>query len=167
MPPSYALRALVALAAGWAMGDCVLFAAALLLWSAHLHGGWQIAGDDRAHAWLRVVAQGIGLIALGAALAAHTVAVYLGAWTGQNGMPWLAALFVLLLGLPGPSPAPVPWMRHATVVLALLAVLAPPLASIGWTPCAFAAATVLFAWGYGVYQLGPLARELAVPWRSR
>lgn len=164
---SYATRAVVALAAGWAMGDCVLFAASLLLWSAHLQRELADTADDRAHAWLRVVAQGVVLIGLGVVLAAHTLAVFLGAWTGQNAQPWLSAALVLLLGLPSVTPAAPAALHRALLALALIAALAPPLASVAWAPCAFAALAVVLACGHGIYQIGPVARGLAVPWRAR
>ena len=164
---SHATRAGVALAAGFAMGDCVLFAASVLLWSAHLQRDLGAAARDRSRAWLRVVAQGLVSIGLGFALAAHTLAVFLGAWTGQNAQPWLAAALVLLLGLPGEAMAVSLALQRGLLALALVAALAPALVALAWTPCAFAAIVVLFAWGHGLYQVGPLARELAAPWWSR
>lgn len=167
MKINLATRALAALAAGWALGDCVLFATSLLLWTAHLQTSPAIAEADRTRAWLHVIGQGLALIALGVALAAHTLAVFLGLWTDQNSSPWVSSALVLLFGVLGVR-AGVPRSVHACLVaLALLAALSPPLAGIGWAPCAFAALTTLLAFAQAGYRLGPLSRELAAPWSSR
>jgi len=167
MKINLATRALAALAAGWALGDCVLFAAALLLWTAHLQSSPAIVEADRSRAWLHAIGQGLALIALGGALAGHTLAVFLGLWTGQNETPWVGAALVVLFGVIGVKTGIARSVHTALAALALLAALSPPLAGAGWAPCAFAALTVVLAFVQAGYQLGPLSRELAAPWNSR
>jgi hypothetical protein len=166
--PSLAARALAAVAAGFALGDCVLLAGGLLLWTAHLHGSLDAdAGDDRTHTWLRCIGQGLVLVALGLALAANTLAIVLGLYGEQaNTHPWLAGALLLALALPRPHAQP-PALQRALLLLALIAVFAPPLAGIGWAPCAFAALAALLALGHGGYRLGPLARRLSMPGHLR
>lgn len=167
MKINLATRALAALAAGWALGDCVLFATALLLWIAHLQTSPAIAEADRTRAWLHVIGQGLALIALGVALAAHTLAVFLGLWTYQNATPWVSSAMVVLFGLVGVHAGISRSVHAGLIALALLAALAPTLAGIVWAPCAFAALASLFAFAQAGYRLGPLSRELAAPWNSR
>lgn len=163
---SLATRALAALAAGFALGDCVLFAASLLLWTAHLQQDLNATDADRARIWLRCVVQGVVLIALGTALAVHTTAVFLALWTDQNGQPWVSAAFVLLLAFAGKPAQPV--VVHRTVVaVALIAALAPAMTGMLWAPCAFAIATAMLAIGSGGYNLGPMARQVATPGKWR
>jgi len=163
---SLATRAIAALVVGLALRDCVLLAASVLLWTGHLQQSLTATGLDRARIWLRCVAQGAVLVALGLALAIHTAAVFLVMWSDHNGQPWLAALIVLLLAFAG-RPAQ-PLVVHRTVLaVALFAALAPALTGLLWMPCAFAIATALLAMGSGGYQLGPMARELATPGKWR
>ncbi len=163
---SLATRAIAALVAGLALRDCVLLAASVLLWTGHLQQGMTAAGTDRTKIWLRCIAQGAVLVALGLALAIHTAAVFLVMWSDHNGQPWLAASIVLLLAFTGEPAQPV--AAHRTVIaVALAAALAPALTGILWAPCAFAIATALLAIGSGGYHLGPMARQVATPekWR--
>jgi len=163
---SLATRAIAALVAGLALRDCVLLAASVLLWTGHLQQSLTTTSLDRARIWLRCVAQGAVLVALGLALAIHTAAVFLVMWSDHNGQPWLAALIVLLLAFAG-RPAQ-PLVVHRTVLaVALFAALAPALAGLLWMPCAFAIATALLAMGSGGYQLGPMARQVATPGKWR
>jgi hypothetical protein len=169
MPLGLAARAVAALVAGVLLGDCVLLAGGLLLWTAHLHGLLNAdSGADRTHTWLRCVGQGAALIALGLALAANTLAVVLGLWGERmNTHPWFAAAILLLLALPA-VPAPARRSLHrALLLLALLALLAPSLAGAAWAPCVFAGGVALFALGNGGYRLGPMARRLAEPGHLR
>lgn len=165
-----AALAVAAVVAGLALGDCVLLAGGLLLWTAHLHGLLNAdPGADRTHTWLRCVGQGAALIGLGLALAANTLAVMLGLWgEPMNAHPWLAGAILLLLAFAGgPALRQPAALRHALLLLAVVALLAPPLAGIGWAPCAFAALVALIALGHGGYRLGPMARRLAEPGHLR
>jgi hypothetical protein len=163
---SLATRAIAALVAGLALRDCVLLAASVLLWTGHLQQSLAAVEPDRTKLWLRCIAQGAVLVALGLALAIHTAAVFLVMWSDHNGQPWLSAGLVLLLAFAG-GPAQ-PRVVHRTVVaVALLAALAPAITGLLWTPCAFAIATALLAIGNGGYQLGPMAREVATPGKWR
>jgi hypothetical protein len=155
-----ATRPLAALAAGVALGDCVLLGTSLLLATAQAESALD-RSPDRSRAWLRCVTQGGWLFAVGAARAANTVAVVLHLWPGMNTQPVLAAVVMLLLafvGAPGPRR---PALDGGWVALALAALLAPPLVGIPWTPCAFAAVAAGIALAEGAYRLGPLARRLA------
>jgi hypothetical protein len=163
---NFATRAVIALVAGLALRDCVLLASSVLLWTAHLHQDLQAAGSDRAKVWVRCVAQGAVLIALGLALAIHTAAVFLVMWPDHNGQPWMAALIVLLLGFAGGPMRPV--VLHRTVLaVAVVAALAPALTGTFWAPCAFATATALLVIASGGYRLGPMARQVSTPERWR
>lgn len=169
MPLNLAARAVAALVAGLLLRDCVLLAGGLLLWTAHLHGSLNGDGNnDRTHTWLRCVGQGAALIALGFALAGNTLAVVLGMWGDHmNTHPWLAGAILLLLALPGAPAMPPAPLHRALLLLAVMALLAPPLAGAIWAPCAFAGLVALFALGNGGYRLGPLARRLAEPGHLR
>jgi hypothetical protein len=163
---SLAARAIAALVAGLALRDCVLLATAVLFWTAHLQQQLLAAGSDRAKLWLRCVAQGAVLLALGLALALHTAAVFFVMWSDHNGQPWLAALIVLLLAFAGGPAQPI--AVHRTVLaVALLAALAPALTGLLWAPCAFATATAALVLGSGGYRLGPMARHFATPGKWR
>jgi hypothetical protein len=163
---SLATRAIAALVAGLALRDCVLLAASVLLWTAHLQQSLASADLDRAKLWLRCIGQGAVLVALGLALAIHTAAVFLVMWSDHNGQPWLAAVIVLALAFAGGPAQPI--AVHRTVLgLALVAALAPALTGLLWTPCAFAIATAVLAMGSGGYHLGPMARQVATSGKSR
>ena len=125
-------------------------------------------GADRTHTWLRCIGQGAALIALGLALAGNTLAVMLGVWGDHmNTHPWLAGAILLLLVFAGVPAMPPTALHRALLMLAVIALLAPPLTGMTWAPCVFAAIAALLALGSGGYRLGPLARRLASPGHFR
>ncbi len=109
---SLATRAIAALVAGLALRDCVLLAASVLLWAGHLQQTLAAVQPDRTKLWLRCIAQGAVLVALGLALAIHTAAVFLVMWPDHNGQPWLSASIVLLLAFAGAPAQPTRRASH-------------------------------------------------------
>jgi hypothetical protein len=163
---NHALRALILLAAGMALRDCVLLAGSVLLWSVHLNERVD-ACPDRAHAWLRCLLGGALLLLAGGLLAAHTAVVFFGWWPGaMNEAPRTATALLLVVVLGGFA-----WrelsLRHGLAALGALVALAATLPWAAWAPCAFAALVAALTLGDGARHLGPIARQLALPHRDR
>ena len=166
LPMSQAVRALILLAAGVALRDCVLLAGSVLLWSIHLHERVD-ASPDRAHAWLRCLLDGGLMLLAGGLLALHTAVVVFNWWPGAtNATPLLTTALLLVAALGGLG-----WrelsLRHGLVAIGVLAALATALHWAPWAPCAFAALVALLTVGDGARHLGPIARELALPHHDR
>lgn len=152
-----AARAAILLIGGALLRDCLLLAAGVMLLGLHLNQRLDEC-PDRAHAWLRCLLGGAGLLAAGALLAAHTAAVVLALWPAERLLdPWLGATLALIIAVGGLGAGEVTW-RHFALALGLLAAV---LSRQPWAPCALAAASSVFAWVEGVRRLGPAARSLA------
>lgn len=163
---NHAIRALILLAAGVALRDCVLLAGSVLLWSIHLHERVD-ASPDRAHAWLRCLLDGGLMLFAGSLLALHTVVVFFSWWPGAtNATPLLTTALLLVAALGGLG-----WreltVRHGLAALGAVAALAPTTAWAPWAPCAFAVVIAVLTVGDGARHLGPIARQLALPHHDR
>lgn len=163
---NHALRAVILLAAGVALRDCVLLAGSVVLWSMHLNERVE-ASPDRAHAWLRCLLDGALLLLAGGLLALHTAVVVFSWWPGAtNTAPLLTVALLLVVAFGGLG-----WrelsLRHGLVAVGALAALATTTPWAPWAACAFAVLIAVITVGDGARHLGPMARQLALSHRDR
>jgi hypothetical protein len=154
---THAVRALILLALGVALRDCLLLGAGVVVWSEHRSQRLD-ACPDRAHAWVACVLDGGALLAAGTALAAHTAAVLFGWWPRAISIdPFVTATLALAIAIGGLGQGQLKW-RHGAIAVG---VIAATLSRSAWAACAFAALVALAALVDGVRHLGPMSGALA------
>lgn len=160
---NHAARAALLLLLGVVLRDCVMLAASVLVWSEHLSQRLH-ACPDRAHAWPRCVLNGAALLGAGAALATHTAVTFFGWWPASHPLSGLASAALLLVVALGGLHWRQLTVRHAAIVLGMVAAASMPIAG---TACAFAALVAAVALADGLRHLGPMSRALAAPHQER
>jgi hypothetical protein len=160
---THAARAVALLVLGIALRDCVMLAASVLMYSEHLSQRLH-ACPDRAHAWPRCVLNGAALLGAGAVLAAHTAVTFFGWWPAAHPLGGLASAALLLVVALGGLHWRQLTIRHAAIVLGMVAAMWLPMAAVA---CAFAALVAAVALADGLRHLGPMSRALAAPHQDR